>query len=240
MLFIRLAIVEVARKLFDRYRIATYAEFGEDRILHYYLKGKPAGTVFYVDIGCNQPFKRSNTMAFYQRGARGLAIDGNPACTAAYARVRPRDTAVTACVSDEVGTGVFQVADDDAISQIVEETLNNTSSSCREVSFVRAADLFADNNVPESFDILSVDVEGHDFSALKSCDLHRYRPSIIVVELEVGEKMSAVFESDLLVYLEGLGYRLAGYVTRNAYFIDIGPDGSTSDAQEQNLAGQHA
>lgn len=42
-----------------KYANAPYSQFGEDRVLMHYLKGVSHGT--YVDIGCFDPIKWSNT-----------------------------------------------------------------------------------------------------------------------------------------------------------------------------------
>lgn len=74
------------------------------------------------------------------------------------------------------------------------------------------------HRAPENFDLLSVDVEGHDLKALRSLDLDRYRPRLIVVEIH-GLQLDSAAAHPIVRHLAGHGYRLAGYLVWNAWFL---------------------
>ncbi len=60
------------------YRIrGSYSQFGEDLIIAKLL-GK-SKCVSYIDCGCHDPKKFSNTYYFYKRGGSGICIDVTPA-----------------------------------------------------------------------------------------------------------------------------------------------------------------
>ncbi|MEM1407874.1 MAG: FkbM family methyltransferase, partial [Bacteroidota bacterium] len=61
------------------------------------------------------------------------------------------------------------------------------------------------------FDFLSIDVEGHDWNVIRSIDLTKYKPELIVAELNP--------EPDLVDYLGQYGYGLKGAVPKNSYFM---------------------
>ena len=69
----------------------------------------------------------------------------------------------------------------------------------------------------QAIDLLSIDVEGHDYQVLQSLDLSRYRPKIIVIEMHSMENMA---ESDIYRHLTSNGYSLKFYAVLNAYFVD--------------------
>lgn len=221
----RLFITDAFRKLFDRDRISSYSQTGEDRIIDFYLGEIEPDSVYYVDIGCNHPFRMSNTMRLYQRGAKGLAVDANPSVIKKYKRARPRDIVVCACVSDRKGEGTLTLAKRDAMSTVSEVFAQNFLSSSDierhiTVSFVSASELFRQNDVPKNFELLSVDVEGHDLEVLRSLDLGVYRPKLIVVEMHVTHFSLEILTKDKVYsYLTKQGYILVAFATMNGYFL---------------------
>ena len=71
----RVLVFEAARRTVLPEATASYAQTEEDIVLDALLGHKVSG--FYVDVGCNDPVKMSNTYRFYLRGWRGIAIDAN-------------------------------------------------------------------------------------------------------------------------------------------------------------------
>ena len=53
----------------------SHALEGSDLIAASLLRNVTGGT--YIDVGANHPVSQSNTRHFYDKGWRGLAIDGN-------------------------------------------------------------------------------------------------------------------------------------------------------------------
>ena len=67
-------------------------------------------------------------------------------------------------------------------------------------------------------DFLSVDVESHELSVLRSLDFERYRPKVICVEtwdMTLGDVMS----SELYGFLTSKGYLLVNWVNLNLVFL---------------------
>src|SRR5439155_21862675 len=94
-----LTICEATRALLDPYGRCSYAQSGEDSIIASYIDPTRAG--FYVDVDCHHPFRGSNTLSLYLRGWRGVVVDGYSELISYFKRVRSRDTAICACVSNE-------------------------------------------------------------------------------------------------------------------------------------------
>ncbi len=57
----------------------------------------------------------------------------------------------------------------------------------------------------EPIDLLSIDVENHDFEVLTSFDIQAYRPRVIVIEMH-GFAFDAQNESNVYSYLVAHGY----------------------------------
>ena len=64
---------------------------------------------------------------------------------------------------------------------------------------------FIDREKIEQIDVLHIDAEGHDFRVLKSLDLSKSRPRLILIE---HKHLSLDDRVDLLAFLNGGGYRI--------------------------------
>ena len=87
-------------------------------------------------------------------------------------------------------------------------------------------DILESNQCPKIFQLLSVDVEGHDYEVLLSLDFLKFQPKVIVVELhEFNFQMPD--ESKIYNLLKKNGYKLIGYIVWNGYFVkteELEPD----------------
>lgn len=164
----------------------SYAQAGEDLVLDFLTGYRPVG--FYVDVGCNRPRQGSNSYRFYRKGWNGVVIDAYSDFAGQFASVHPRDVFVNACVSDAVKEVDFHVFAGDALSSISGKSLYDDPGKyqVRRVERVvtrRLDEILEQAKSPPSFDFLSIDVEGHDEAVLRSIDLERFAPRVIVVEL---------------------------------------------------------
>jgi FkbM family methyltransferase len=175
-------------------------------------------------------------MRLYQAGARGLAVDANQRLVNAYAKLRPRDICVCACVSDRTGEGVLTIAKQDAMSTVSDEFAEDFLSHDKvkdriPIEYVSAQRLFDMHNVPKDLDLLNVDVEGHDLEVLRSLDLTVYRPRLIVVEMHGARNdLESLMGDDVYLYLTTNGYRLCAFATMNGYFKRQEPPASSIDS----------
>lgn len=143
----------------------------------------------YIDVGANDPRVFSVTRGFYDQGWRGITVEPVPAFAEAQRRERPGDTLVEAAVTDEPATEVtLHLIADTGLSTLIDD-----------VSARQAADGFASEDVIVAArrldDVLSeagwdgadihfmvVDVEGAELQVLRSVDLGRWRPWVLVIE----------------------------------------------------------
>jgi hypothetical protein len=93
---LRLIVLESVHRMLGWESEISYSQEGEDLIIESFLDLHTPG--FYVDIGCHQPFKVSNTLRLYSRGWSGLVVDGNRHLIERFMRIRPKDRALTAVV----------------------------------------------------------------------------------------------------------------------------------------------
>lgn len=217
---LRFILSDAAVRTFDGGRRRAYSQTGEDLALNCILRSEPG---FYVDVGCNHPIKNSNTFALYKTGWRGICIDANPALIKQFKRLRPRDVCICAAVSDEEKDTVFTDFANDHLSSLdaghVASWKASTDITTQRIVRTRTlSTILTEVNSPHTFDLLSVDVEGHDANVLRSIDFEIYRPEVIVVEMH-GFDINAPHRNDTYRYLVERNYRLAGFLVLNGYFV---------------------
>lgn len=231
---IRLLIAELVLSLCDRDAIVSYAQTGEDRIIRALLAehkgpyGEEKG--FYVDVGCNHPTKFSNTFELYKRGWNGINVDANLALIEQHEQIRPTDQSVYSAVSDSEQEVIFTYFKDDLVSSLslehVEAWEEKREVKVREtLTTITLNRILEQKNAPKVFDLLSIDVEGHDFEVLKSIDTNIFKPTLIVIEMHDFE-ISCCQENEIYRYLTNKGYRMVGYVTMNGFFKRLDVDRS--------------
>jgi FkbM family methyltransferase len=124
---------------------------------------------FFVEVGAYDGIQTSNTFALEKfLGWVGICIEANPVF---FERLKKNRTShnIFAAVSDfngEIGFG------EDAISEsgqykVPAKTLNQILEKCE---------------APSVIDYLSIDIEGHEFTALKHFDFNRWHINRITVE----------------------------------------------------------
>jgi len=222
-LALRLLALFLAKRLLGIPATLSFSQTGEDCILSFYF---PERTGFYVDVGCNDPLRLSNSFLFYLRGWRGIAIDANVIVADRFQRTRKKDVCIAAAVSDSERDVIFHRSESEAVSTIDEGTLEEWKDKWKfrpeDQVAVRTRTLTSilrqalpDENA--EIDFLSIDVEGHEFQVLSSLDFKSLRPKLITVEIH---DLKTISTNNVYVLLTANGYSLIGYVTMNAYFID--------------------
>lgn len=162
---------------------ASYSQFGEDRIADC-IFGPSYPSAFYVDIGCFDPIKWSNTYLFYLKGWRGLCIDPNEALAPAWRRYRKHDLFLNLAVSDQATLVRYMI-----LNNLPQENrlLTNGCSHPNDDTRLVMADRL-DNILKQHLDkdtainLMSIDCEGHDLVVMQSNDWTRFRPYVLIVE----------------------------------------------------------
>jgi FkbM family methyltransferase len=217
---IRFLVVELIRYILDPCNISSYSQTGEDRILSALLPE----TGFYVDVGCNHPQSYSNTFFLYKKRWIGITIDANNKLIQKHQRLRRRDLSICAVVSDKEQQVIFTDFEDSLVSSLNPEHISEwqKSRAIKQQRIVNAKSLstiLSRHEIPKNFDLLSIDVEGHDFEVLCSLDLNIYRPKLIVIEIH-GFNLLNPGSNKIYEYLRLNNYKMIGYIVVNVYFSD--------------------
>lgn len=200
---------------------------GEDRIIEGILKPLISKAGYYVDVGCNHPLFLSNTYGLYRKGWRGLCIDANSQLIEKYPLFRPKDKALCSLISDSPGERTFYEVQNNVLSttevgflgEYQQEGLSIHSKMMQTQTLTEVLDA---EQAPKRFELLSIDVEEHDFKVLKSLDLNRYRPQLIVIEDETFDP-NKPHNNQVYQWLTAYGYSIEGFVLKNIYFKNVFP-----------------
>lgn len=213
--------------------IKSYSQYGEDVIIDTLLAHKQHG--FYIDIGANNPDIISNTKLFYNKGWSGINIEPEPNHHARLCEKRGRDINLNVGVGPEPGIMTFYRMSADTLSSFNKEAAlqggklhGATLLSEEPTPVMRLTDIYKSHLKGRAIDYMSVDAAGCDLAVLKSNDWSLYRPSLIIVEINVGS-------DEIVRFLEKQDYILIFDNGTNGIFIDKDFSTSINDNVREEL-----
>ena len=216
------------RKTILGYDISTYffTNSGEDAILQSIfskkLSKKEKG--FFVDIGAYHPYKASNTYLFYINGWTGINIDARPGSMKAFNQVRPKDINLENGVGEKEDTLLYYFIDDNSSMNSFSKKFLLNTGMYKHVKKEIPVKVLPLNNILNQYssefdriDILNIDVEGFDMEVVKSNDWSKFRPSVIVIELNC-KSIHDLKDNETAKYLCDLGYDI---IAKNVVIRDV-------------------
>jgi len=205
-----------------------FGQFGEDAVLQEIFAARAWQETqkgFYIDVGAYAPKQYSNTYYFYTQGWRGINIDASPGSMRIFDKVRKGDINIEAAVSDQ--------EKDVILYSWGTPTVCNTLSKEHAARFskifekepeeikVRTKTLakILDANVPtsERIDFLTVDVENHNLEVLASNNWEKYKPIIVVVEVDEDD-IDKILKSRIVAFMKAHDYKLCAWVGPSIFF----------------------
>lgn len=166
---------------------ASFAQNGEDVVLWRALRNVPNGR--YVDIGANDPTVDSVSRAFYDAGWRGITVEPVPEYAQRQRAQRPGDIVVEAALTDEpVESVTLHAIPGTGLSTMVDEVGAVHEKSGFELTDITVPTRTLDAVLAEAgwdgqdIHFAVIDVEGAESAVLRSVDLRRWRPWVLVVE----------------------------------------------------------
>lgn len=162
----------------------TYAQNFEDVILARLFAGQDSG--FYIDIGAAHPSKLSVTRHFYNLGWHGVNVEPIRRNWELFILDRPRDINLNVAVGTRCGTLEFcEAINNDAMSSVDTGRISQLKTSGVKVKLY-PVECVTGNSIfeqcPATVDFLKIDVEGAEDDVLRSIDLLRYQPRVLVIE----------------------------------------------------------
>ena len=201
----------------------SYAQNFEDVILFRALKDVQNG--FYVDIGAQDPVVDLVSLAFYEKGWRGIHVEPNNFYASKIREARPDETVIEAAIAVKGGViPFFQIADtglstaDAAIAKQHEAagfSVQRLDMPCIPLSGL------LDSCAGREIHWLKIDIEGLEKQAIESWSPSPVRPWIIVVESTRPSSQKASHEEwdGMLV---DLGYEFVYFDGLNRFYLSLG------------------
>jgi FkbM family methyltransferase len=185
----------------QRWGHISYAQHGDDLFLINLFELIGIDKPSYLDIGAHHPKHLSNTTLLYQRGSRGVNVEANPSLFDLFCDERKGDVNVNHGIGPvsgmmkfymfpgDGGRNTFSVSERD---QIISE--GHRVERELPVPVITINDLvrkYCHGKYPH---LLTMDIEGLDFSVLESADFNDSKPEVICVETRrhQGERMKTM------------------------------------------------
>lgn len=196
----------------------SYSQFNEDLIIDLLFQLKRNGV--YLDIGANDPLSCNNTKRFYDKGWSGINIEPEKYSFEKLCLSRPRD------INLNVGVGLtsctltfYKIVENSQLSSFDKKLATTTAAELEltveeiQIAVWRLVDIFENYIKDTHVDFMSVDAEGLDLEVLKSNDWSRFRPTLVIVEIDKGYR-------DIVGFMKDCNYLLIYNNEHNGIFID--------------------
>ena len=204
----------------------SYSGSAQDIIIDHFFKDKVKGV--YIDVGCYHPYNGNNTKMLYDRGWSGINIDLDFHTIDLFNYIRKRDENINIAISEKEGEyDLYHFHNRSALNSLDANRKNNA----KEVKKVKTKTL---NSIIENskfqydkINLLSIDVEGHELEVIKSIDLNKYAPEIILIEFmeeklnEIkfyNQNINFIMDSDLYKHMTMNNYYFVNWVNNDLVF----------------------
>jgi FkbM family methyltransferase len=222
-----LKIVDFKNNHIDGYSVKSYSQEGEDMILRRMFNDKKDG--FFIDIGAHHPKRFSNTYLFYKQGWNGINIDAMPGSMKAFNKIRPKDINIECPISDTREELTYYSFNEPAINTFSKleaekkDGLNNYKIiEKKKLTTSTLSDILDKNlKVGQQIDFLTIDVEGLDFKVLKSANLTKYKPKVILIET-LESSLNSIVNNEISTYLASFGYSIYAKSVNTVFYVDQG------------------
>ncbi len=169
---------------------------------------------FFVEVGANDPKKDSQSWHLEQIGWNGILVEPLPDLAAELRRVRKARVFEVACSSPDRAGEVMQLHVAGPFSSF-DPHLAVTGMRADKVIDVTVRtldDVLAEGSVAKQFDLMSVDVEGHEIEVLRGFDFDRWKPRLILLEDHVSSL-------DKHRFMTKAGYTLMRRTGLNGWYV---------------------
>jgi FkbM family methyltransferase len=153
----------------------------EQQLVQAFFGGKPG---FYVDVGANDPVLDSQSQHLEALGWTGLLVEPDPDCCELLRKNRTGTVVQMACSSpDNAGkqlllnrAGPHSTLEDRPIA-LGAVVRSQVAVQCETLDAILRA-----HDAPVGFDLLSIDIEGHELVALSGFSFDVWQPRLVLIE----------------------------------------------------------
>jgi hypothetical protein len=202
-----------------------FSQLGEDCLIWHRFHSVIGG--FYVDVGCHDPMRYSNTYLLYRfRKWHGINIDADERSIAKFQAARPADINLNLGVGLTEAEEEFAIFNDGAVNTFDAAMAQRQAKifgflETKKILILPLAHIL-DEHVPEGtqIDYMNIDCEGLDHQVVMSNNWSKYRPKLLTVEL-FSLSLEQPFANETTMFLKEHGYKLKSYCHATAFFEDV-------------------
>ncbi|MDC2989896.1 FkbM family methyltransferase [Candidatus Pelagibacter sp.] len=228
-------IINFLKKIYySKYTKKSYSISNVDLIIDRMFANKKSGN--FIDLGCNHPIKFNNTYLLYKRGWRGLNIDLDETSINEFNKIRKFDFNVQALISNSSNQSkkVYFYHKRSAINTVSDQLIKYRKSKKSDYKIIeqktKTLNEIIDNSPlkDKNIDLLSIDIENHEYEVLENFDFKKYKIDVIVTEchdlgqnkLEIyNQNIENIINNKLYNHLVSNNYKLINWVNSDLIFV---------------------
>ena len=216
---------------YNKYSKKSYSISNVDLVIDRIFKDISKG--IYIDVGCNHPIKFNNTYLLYKRGWHGINVDTDSTSINLFNNMRKNDHNVNCTVSDkEELKELYFYHERSAINTLDKDLVDSRKTKPREIIKKQSTTL---NKIIEKspfyeskINLLSIDIENHEYEALKNFNFLKYKIDVIVTEcIDLTQKklemynnsLNFIMSSNIYKLLLNNNYKLINWVQSDLIFV---------------------
>jgi len=190
----------------------------------------------YVDVGCNHPIKYNNTYLLYKRGWRGINIDLDKKSIDEFNLIRNKDYNIQALISSEenINKEIYFYHERSAINTVSKDLIDYRNSKNEDFQIKKQLTSTLNKIIEDSpfkdkkINLISIDIEYHEYEALKNFNFNKYKIDCIVSEihdynqekLEIyNQNIESIINNKLYNMLIKNNYKLINWVNSDLIFV---------------------
>ena len=215
--------------IYRRYNI-SFSVSGDDMFIKKLINNSKPGV--YVDIGCWDPIKVSNSSYFSLRKWKGICIDPNPELITVYRKIRPNDIFINKVIGSSSGKKIKYYMLESHKSDmntfdydfLLKNGLADKIKNVVDIPIIRLDTLLSEYlSENDRIDFFDIDAEGCDLDVISTNDWNKYRPKVVIIESHSSLKND--LNSEVSKFLETKKYLLVGKTINhgdsgNLFFLD--------------------
>ena len=228
-------MINLIKKLYyEKYTKKSYSISNVDLIIDRMFSKVEKGV--FIDLGCNHPIKFNNTYLLYKRGWRGINIDLDKESIDEFNKIRDKDYNIQSLISTNIGEEkeIYYYHSRSAINTLSRELLEHRKTKKDSIKILKETTNTLENIIEKSpfknqkINLLSIDIENHEYEALKNFNFAKFRIDVIVIEihdlrqkkLEIyNQSLDFVVNSKIYKLLTNNSYKLVNWVNSDFVFV---------------------
>ena len=179
--------MKILKKIYyKKYSKISYSISNVDLIIDRIFSKNRKGV--YIDLGCNHPIKYNNTYLLHKRGWEGINIDSDRKSIEEFKKLRKKDHNVNELVSSKKDKIKYYFYHERSALNTVDPYIVRKRKAKPMMIINRETKTL--NSIIENspykrskINLLSVDIENHEYEALKNFKFNKYKIDCIIIEL---------------------------------------------------------